>query len=802
MRDPKLSPDHFLLDRVISIETIVDSWNAAQLTGGVRAKGVSRFAASGRMALDLELERRDLSGFQCLCLEVENRASGQLLVGMTLRHGSGSSHVASQWVSFSGSREILEPGVRRLLQFPFQGFGSYGFPDGWSEVRAIGITIGRDRDYEDPPEFEVRIGPLLGERREIPFGPRLTEAGLALVLDRDVPSVTQMFPEEGFSSIKSSPFPQTNWLHPYTASNSALSIPPPHTYPVESAEQILCGRIMGQNLGRQVRWNANPLGVQEWTHFLNRHHFMRDLVGGLVQSGDSRCAAMLDDLMIGWIQDNPVPVDSNGGAGPSWETLTAAWRLREWLWIAGIVWPNRCFSSGTRTAVLRSLWEHARHLSDHRGHPNNWIIVESCALALVGMCFPQFREARQWFELGLSRLQMELSRQFFEDGVHFEISPLYHSICLHGVMEVMEAAAANGLSLPAEFHSTVEKGFEYLASLCRPDFTWPSINDSGGVAGDYTALMKKAGEVFDRADFRWIGSRGAEGDPPRSCSRPFPEAGIAVMRSHWGADANVLVFRAGPAGAAHVHDDVLSLDVTARSFSALVDPGITSYAPGDLTDYYRDASAHSMIWVDGQGPYTPAKTFRERTRPAGDAFDWSSDGELLAVTGRCRGPWRDPGLDCTIWRTTVFVEPDYWIVKDRIQGFGVHCVQVCWQFAPGKVERTSSPLSVRLVNERGSSLAVVPVRNVEAIEVDLAEGSIDPPRGWVSVNGRDLPAVNCRFSFPGELPLDLVWLLLPFSGIQCPGIETERFNCQDGTILLNVRIGNGPSRAVSLRPPE
>jgi hypothetical protein len=48
-------------------------------------------------------------------------------------------------------------------------------------------------------------------------------------------------------------------------------------------------------------------------------------------------------------------------------------------------------------------------------------------------------------------------------------------------------------------------------ALCRPDFTWPSLNDSGGVAGDYAAVMRLAGEVLHRDDFRWIGTKGALG---------------------------------------------------------------------------------------------------------------------------------------------------------------------------------------------------------------------------------------------------------------------------------------------------
>ena len=77
---------------------------------------------------------------------------------------------------------------------------------------------------------------------------------------------------------------------------------------------------------------------------------------------------------------------------------------------------------------------------------------------------------------------------------------------------------------------------------------------------DTHRLKGKAGEVFQRADLLWIGSRGRRETPPNSLFRTFPDAGIAAFRSHYGPDANFLVLRAGPPGAAHMHEDVLAVD--------------------------------------------------------------------------------------------------------------------------------------------------------------------------------------------------------------------------------------------------
>jgi len=576
MWEPDLPSDYFVRDHLLSRECVIgaDGWASVQASERVgdsfKIEDVGKASFRGRTC------RGDLSRFNGLSLVVGNHAQDLLLVGIKLVHGPDRDPPN---VSVSGGREELRPGEQRELKFPREAFGTYGFRVGWAHIREVEVSVTVERGNPAPASIRVSMGPLEGLVRQIPTGPRVSRKGLGGLLIKDVPGVTSFFRrpvDDATNSVASGS--NKSFGSPYLPGNPGFFVPPPHPYPKERAEQILDGQVMGQRIGYPVDWDANPLGELEWRHFLHRQHFLRELIRESVSTGDAHYIKGLDKIISSWIHANPVPVGSNGGAGPSWETLSAAWRLREWLWVIGIAWPNEFFLQKTKIDMLCSVWEHARSLMDHRGHPNNWIIVESAALVLAGLCFPEFNEASQWIKTGLERLRDEFRRQFFSDGAHFEISPLYHAICVHALLEVKQVAAANETKLPEEFHSPLEKCLEYLAGLSRPDFTWPSLNDSGGVTGDHTVLMRLAGEVFHCPDFNWIGSRGANGVPPTAISRCFPDAGIATMRSDHGQASNFLVFRAGPPGASHIHNDCLSLDVTALGCPMLVDPGITSYA--------------------------------------------------------------------------------------------------------------------------------------------------------------------------------------------------------------------------------
>ncbi|MBM3303405.1 MAG: hypothetical protein FJY85_26090, partial [Deltaproteobacteria bacterium] len=317
-------------------------------------------------------------------------------MGIRLIHGIPQNREEPENISFSGGREELPPEKWVDLRFPLECFGGYGACSDWSDVREIEIIFGRERDHAGADEIEVHIQGLNGEYREVPQGPRLTREGLANVLREDVARVTEFFETAQTREMPCSVPVRSKALSLYSPLNPALFVPPPHSYTVDTTEEIHDGIIMGQRIGHPVPWDAKPMEVQEWSHFLHRHHFTRELVKALAETGEDRHAEALDRIVMSWIRANPVPVDSNGGAGPSWETLSAAWRLREWLWIIGIGWAHRGFRRETKVEMLCSVWEHARSLMDHRGHPNNWIIVESAALALAGLCFPEFQESEEW----------------------------------------------------------------------------------------------------------------------------------------------------------------------------------------------------------------------------------------------------------------------------------------------------------------------------------------------------------------------------------------------------------------------
>ena len=219
--------------------------------------------------------------------------------------------------------------------------------------------------------------------------------------------------------------------------------------------------------------------------------------------------------------------------------------------------------------MLRSLYDHARFLSLFKTSRNH-LLRESNGLAFFSIYLPEFKEAKQWQKVALSRLDRELTKQINQDGSHIEVSTGYQWLVIDELEAAYDLLQSNNLTLPKEdLAASLEKMYNMLAYLVRPDNTFPEIND-GFIRWQYTRLAK-AGKKFGRNDFVFIGTDGIQGKEPRGTSMAFEDAGIYVMRSDWTSEARYLLFDAGPYGGPHGHEDKLSIELFAFGQPFIVD---------------------------------------------------------------------------------------------------------------------------------------------------------------------------------------------------------------------------------------
>jgi len=200
-------------------------------------------------------------------------------------------------------------------------------------------------------------------------------------------------------------------------------------------------------------WSAP--GTDRLWHY-NLHYF-EDLV--------ARDAAAREDwhraLIRGWIAGNPP------GQGDGWEPYPLSLRLVNWMkWSAlGHELPPE---------ALQSLAVQARFLTRRLEYHllGNHLWANGKALVFAGVFFAG-AEAGEWLASGLAIVEAERREQILADGGHFERSPMYHSIVLGDLLDLIALAACAPGVIPAatvnEWRRSAAAMLDWLAAMTHPD---------------------------------------------------------------------------------------------------------------------------------------------------------------------------------------------------------------------------------------------------------------------------------------------------------------------------------------------
>ena len=680
----------------------------------------------------------------------------------------------------------------QVLPFPYENFLIYGIPAGWHAVDTLAMSLGGVKS--------VLIGDVALEQRSRAPGPRMTDEGLFALLDLNRPALKRLRGPAGRGDYVEA--------RKRLAAHLKRRKRPRHIYPrrpqgavdLKAADAVLRHFIAGVDLGADIDWRANPIGYLEWMHAFNRHGFMRTLLNAWLATGAEKYAAELDYLLSTWMGANPVPQDNNGGGDPAWETLSTAVRIYgTWLDVLFGTLESKAFRDDTRVDMLKSMYAHAEHLMEHSVlWGNNWTVVESQAIATLGMVFPEFRRAARWQREGMRRLTGEMKRQVYPDGAQWELSAGYHAMSGQGFAGPLEIARLNGIDVPAAYEKRLRGMFDYSWKLSRPNGSLPSHNDSGGVGagGNARWWVSVGARLFRDPHMKWYATEGKAGRAPRFTSHAFEDAGLLVMRSGWSARDNYLLFDAGPYGAAHQHEDKLGIEVSALGTLFLVDPGIAGYMLEDWTHYARSTFAHNTVIVDGRPQDRRGRQSREQ-------HVRSVRGENLWATGSVLDFARSAyaagyaGLDAKIvhTRSVLFVRPDYWIVFDEITGSGTHTAEALFQFMPMRVQSDPDSNRVRTNRLGRANLEIVPLPGAEDASVEIVCGRQSPVQGWIT-DGENLPAPCAVYRKRGKLPMRMAWALCPFDSANSAGVSVEPVACAKDASAFRLTWLDGASDVV------
>jgi uncharacterized heparinase superfamily protein len=300
-------------------------------------------------------------------------------------------------------------------------------------------------------------------------------------------------------------------------------------------------------------------------------------------------------------------------------------------WIKWALNGNRLKEEWLESLALQARWLR-RRLEYHL--LANHLLANAKALVYAGAFF-EGEEAGEWLDKGLEILEKEMPEQILSDGGHFERSPMYHSIVLEDVLDLVnlfggvgDGSADRGevgqrialVARKAASHSGNMLAF--LEGMCHPDGDISFFNDAAfGMAAEPMALV----EYAERLGIEVPASQ-------EDGLTHFVETGY--VRYQDGPLAAILdVAPVGPDyQPGHAHADTLSFELSLFGQRLFVNSGTSTYEVDEERQRQRSTRAHNTVEIDGENSSEVWKSFRVARRAYPRNLDILEAGDQVRVS--------------------------------------------------------------------------------------------------------------------------------------------------------------------------
>lgn len=383
---------------------------------------------------------------------------------------------------------------------------------------------------------------------------------------------------------------------------------------INTAPEILDGRFIFLNDQKSIGWLPDWQCKEQsklWQY--NLHYF--EWLWALDYE-DAKAAA------LDWISNHQLAKSHVG-----WEPYPVSLRLMNLCGVFFSRFRRQTLADESFTGQLwQSIYRQCQWLMGHlEVHLlGNHYFENAAALAFVSSCF-QGQAAQQWLDIGLEILQKEIPEQILSDGMHFELSPMYHSRMLY-LMAIL--TAGGNKQLVDLVKEPLNRMLQALKCLCHPDGRIALLNDSAfGIYNQPKQLLDYCSKVS--------GIQQKKSEPG---AFSLPDAGYYGWRDRQG---NYLICDAGNIGPdyilGHAHADIFSFELSLKGHRVIVDAGVYDYVDSDMRRYCRSTAAHNTIEIDGHDQCQMWSSFRVARRgyPKVTAYTYDKDG--FELSGRYVG---------------------------------------------------------------------------------------------------------------------------------------------------------------------
>jgi uncharacterized heparinase superfamily protein len=367
------------------------------------------------------------------------------------------------------------------------------------------------------------------------------------------------------------------------------------------------------------------------------------------------------DFIARWINENPV------GYGVGWDPYPLSLRivnLIKWHSNGNILSDEVIQNLAIQVRFLRKRLEY--HLL------GNHLFANAKALFFAGLFF-KGKEAEQWLKKGFSLLKKEINEQILADGGNYERSPMYHSIMLEDMLDIITIAEMYDHPLLTEstinyWKEITKKMLIWLQVMCHGDGRIALFNDAAfGIAPELKQLKLYAKNL--------------------KCDKDTRNEFIDLTNTGYIRVQNekyLLLIDAGDVGPdyqpGHAHADTFSFELSKGEQRIIVDSGTSCYGTWCARQRQRSTSAHNTLSIDGENSSDVWSGFRvaKRAKIVNRAIVQKGDEIIVSASHNGYKRIKKVGNHERKWS----LKKEKIVIEDTIFGSGLHKLELSYHFHP------------------------------------------------------------------------------------------------------------------------
>lgn len=441
-----------------------------------------------------------------------------------------------------------------------------------------------------------------------------------------------------------------------------------------------------------IDWSYYPDNDPEFTYQLNRHRFWICLGQTYLATGDEKYVHCFVRQLLDWLEKEPWREEA---AGTTWRTLDTGLRADYWVRTMALCAGSPAITEEVIEKFLRGLETHAKRLATNPrpvfSRKSNWGVMEYTGLYLLSFVLdlPEYRQTSK------SYLRSALKVQIYDDGVHWESSPMYHNEVF---MSLLEALRISDLYEDALFDEAERRVIEKMGMatllLQTPNHHQPMTGDSDDT--DVRDLLTQAALLLNSGSLKFGGFQELDyesiwlfGTEAAERYRQIPvqqipadavhleDSGQILLRSSWEPNSLWLYFKNGPLGGGHGHADKLHLGLWMDGEEILSDWGRYTYTDSPERYFLKSAGGHNVP-LAGEEYMEVTDTWTYKTLPVSLPNRIKQNGPYALIEGAHTG-YASRGL--TVVRRVVKLGQDAIVISDSFLGPVPETVSQKYHFA-------------------------------------------------------------------------------------------------------------------------